>query len=215
MDSLYNWVILNGIVLLNVIMGFIEAVCDKVDVAVKAIRDSSVSDILIFIDRNEFPWLFKENALPVLKGSNLLYSMNDKKFYLNTYRPESFIKMDDIIMAELVDASGGGVCDMSELLHSVKWSSVFSPTVYELVLVNLLVNKICISTEFLSTCVLNVTTLENPFLEIKMSNPLVKNNFTSWTAFTVFNAAEPSVASAVAEPLVAEPLAAEPLDSST
>jgi hypothetical protein len=207
MDSLYNWVILNGIVLLNVIMGFIEAVCDKVDVAVKAIRDSSVSDILIFSNRNEFPWLFKENALPVLKGSNLLYSMNDKKFYLNTQAGLlDFLKMDDIIMAELVDASGGGVCDMSELLHSVKWSSVSSPTVYELVLVNLLMNKICLSTEYLSTCVLNVTTLENPFLEIKMSDPLVKNNFTSWAAFNV-----------VAEiPAVAEvPAVAEPLDSST
>ena len=182
MDSLYNWVVLNGMILLNMIIGFIEKVCDKVYIAVKAINDSSASDILVFRNRNETPWMVKENALPVSKGCNLRYSMNDKKFY-EVAGNLDLLKMDDIIMAELVDAAGVGICDMSEFLHSVKWGHFCGPSVYELVLVNLLMNRLSLSKEFLSKCVLNVTTLENPSLSIKMSNPLVRDDFISWNVF--------------------------------
>ena len=186
MDSLYNWLVLNGMILLNVVMGFIEMICDKVDVALKAIKDSSVPDVLIFRNRNECPWLSKENALPVLKGSHLCYSVNDKKFYELNAVDSGVVKMNDIIMAELVDASGLGVCDMSQLFHSVKWSasSSLKPSVYEFVLVNLFNNNICLSKEYLAKCVLNVITLENPSLSVKMSNPLVKDDFVSWSVFS-------------------------------
>jgi len=75
------------------------------------------------------------------------------------------------------------VCDMSELLHSVKWYSTSPPSVYELVLVNLLTNNICLTKGYLSKCVLNVTTLENPSLSIKLNNPLVRDDFLSWNVF--------------------------------
>lgn len=193
MDSLYNWLVLNGMILLNVVMGFIEMICDKVDVALKAIKDSSVPDVLIFRNRNECPWLSKENALPVLKGAHLCYSVNDKKFYELNAADSGVVKMNDVIMAELVDASGVGICDMSELFHSVKWSSSLRPSVYELVLVNLFTNNICLSKEYLSNCILNVITLENPSLSFKMSNPLVKDDFVSWS---VFSSSEAPVAEA-------------------
>ena len=225
MDSLYNWIVLNGIVLFNVIMGFIEAACDTVDVAVKAINDSKVSDILIFRNRNESPWPVKGNAIPVLKGSHLCYSANNKKFYdlnsdeyaastaLEPLEPlaTDLLKMDNIILAELVDKSGNNVCDMSDFLHSVKWPSNSPPSVYELVLVNTLLHKVCLSKEYLSKCALHVTTLENPFLSIKLSNPLMKDDFISWNLFAPVYPVPivpPSItpvktASIVAPPLVA------------
>jgi hypothetical protein len=165
-------------------MEFVELVCNKVDVAVKAIQDSNVSDVLIFRNRNESPLLYKGNALPVLKGSHLVYSVGDTKFYESAHAHASseILKMDDIIMAELVDASGVGVCEMSEFLHSVRWTS--APSVYEFVLVNTLLSKICLSKEYLSTCSLNVTTLENPSLSIKLGDPLVKDDFVSWNLFS-------------------------------
>jgi len=202
MDSLYNWLVLNGMILLNVVMGFIEMICDKVDVALKAIKDSSVPDILIFRNRNECPWLSKENALPVLKGGHLCYSLNDKKFYELNAADSGVVKMNDVIMAELVDDSGVGVCELSELFHSVKWSaSSLKPSVYELVLVNLFNNNICLSKDYLAKCVLNVITLENPSLSVKMSNPLVKDDFVSWSVFTEAPLVE-AEAEAQAEPEV-------------
>ena len=202
MDSLYNWLVLNGMILLNVVMGFIEMICDKVDVALKAIKDSSVPDVLIFRNRNECPWLSKENALPVLKGAHLCYSLNDKKFYELNAADSGVVKMNDVIMAELVDSSGVGICDMSELFHSVKWSSSLKPSVYELVLVNLFTNNICLSKDYLAKCVMNVITLENPSLSFKMSNPLVKDDFVSWSVFTEAPLAEEEEeAEAQVEPL--------------
>ena len=170
--------------LLNLIIGFIELVCDKVDVAVQAIKDSNVSDLLLFRNRNESPWVVKENAIPVLKGDHLCYSVNEKRFY-NVIGDGfiDFLKMDDIIMAELVDVSGLGVCDMSDFLHSVKWNSSSAPSVYEFVLVNTLLSKLCLSKEYLSNCVLNVTTLQNPLISIALSNPLAKEDFLTWNVF--------------------------------
>jgi len=203
MDSLYNWLVLNGMILLNVVMGFIEMICDKVDVALKAIKDSSVPDILIFRNRNECPWLSKENALPVLKGGHLCYSLNDKKFYELNAADSGVVKMNDVIMAELVDDSGVGVCELSELFHSVKWSaSSLKPSVYELVLVNLFNNNICLSKDYLAKCVLNVITLENPSLSVKMSNPLVKDDFVSWSVFSSEAPLVEAEAQAQAEPEV-------------
>ena len=220
MDSLYNWIVLNGIVLFNVIMGFIEAACDTVDVAVKAINDSKVSDVLIFRNRNESPWSVKGNALPVLKGSHLSYSVNNKKFYdLNSdeYAASTalidsgvdLLKMDNIILAELVDKSGNSVCDMSDFLHSVKWPSNSAPSVYELVLVNTLLHKVCLSKEYLSKCILHVTTLDNPFLSIKLSNPLMKDDFISWNVFAPVYPVPiipPSITPVKNPPLVEPPL---------
>jgi len=205
MDSLYNWLVLNGIVLLNVIMGFVEMVCDKVDVAVKAIKDSSIPDILIFRDRNEYPLRVKENALPVLKGHHLFYCIADNRFYdfvtsHDSYGTLDTVRLDDIIMAELVDASGVGVCDMSEFFHSVKWSASSQPSVYELVLVKLSMSSICLSKNFLSKCVLNIITLENPSLSIKLNNPLVKDDFVSWKSFCL-SEDTPSLEAANVEPL--------------
>ena len=202
MDSLYNWLMLNGMVLLNVIIGFIELVCDKVGVAVKAIKDSNVPDLLLFRNRNESPWLVKENALPVLKDDHLCYSVKDKRFYevIGDHELSDVLKMDDIIMAELVDVSGLGICDMSEFLHSVKWTSASAsaPSVYEFVLVNTFLSKMCLSEEYLSNCILNVTTLQIPLVSIQLSNPLAKDDFLSWSVFVGPEDEEDAVADAEA-----------------
>ena len=192
-------------------MGFIEMVCDKVDIALKAINDSSVSNVLIFRNRNECPWLSKENALPVLKSAHLCYSVNDKIFYGLNSPDSEFLKMNDVIMVELVDASGRGICEMSEFFHSVKWtaSSSLKPSVYEFVLVNLSNNNMCLSEEYLSSCVLNVITLENPSLSISMSNPLVKDDFVSWNLFSPVEPSESEV------PVASDAVASEAVASET
>jgi hypothetical protein len=110
-------------------------------------------------------------------------------------------KMDDIILAELVDSSGVGVCDMSELFHSVSWN--FAPSLYELVIVNTLMNKIVVSEEYLNGCVLNVTTLTHPSLSIKMSSSVVKEPFSSWDV--LYECDEPDASSDAAPSADAAP----------
>lgn len=181
LSSVYNWLLLNGMVLLNTVIRLVDIVLDKSYVALKAVADSNIPNILVFRNRNESPWLLKESDRPVLKGPHLCYCINDSKFYeLAAFTDVSgeISRMDDIILAELVDSSGLGVCDMSHLFHSVSWS--LAPSLYELVLINTLMNKIVISEEYLNGCVLNVTTLTHPSLSIKMSSTLVKEPFSSW-----------------------------------
>jgi hypothetical protein len=168
-------------VLLNTVIRLVDIVLDKSLIAFKAVADSNIPNILVFRNRNESPWLLKESDRPVLKGPHLCYCINDKKFYelaAFTNMSVEVNKMDDIILAELVDSSGVGVCDMSELFHSVSWN--FAPSLYELVITNTLMNKIVVSEEYLNGCVLNVTTLTHPSLSLKMSSPVVKEPFSSW-----------------------------------
>lgn len=176
--SLYRWIIVNSVIVLNVVLSFIEKVCDKADIAIKAINDSSIPDTLIFRKRNESPWLVKENAGHVIKDVRLCYSVTHNNFFDFTGIPMEENKMEDIIVAELLDASGQSICDMSSFFHSMKWS--FAPSMYECVIVNTLLNKIVVSDKYLEECSLNIMTLTNPSLKIELSSKFAKEPFVSW-----------------------------------
>jgi hypothetical protein len=169
---------LNGAILLNVVLCFIENVCDKADIAIKAIKDSSIPDTLIFRKRNESPWLVKENAGHVIKGVRLCYSVTHNNFFDFSETSMEDNKMEDIILAEVVDESGNSVCDMSRFFHSMKWT--FAPSIYECVIVNMLLSKIVLSDKYLESCSLNVMTLTNPSLTIQLSSSFAKEPFVSW-----------------------------------
>jgi hypothetical protein len=177
-NSLYRWVLLNGAILLNVVLCFIENVCDKADIAIKAIKDSSIPDTLIFRKRNESPWLVKENAGHVIKGVRLCYSVTHNNFFDFSETSMEDNKMEDIILAEVVDESGNSVCDMSRFFHSMKWT--FAPSIYECVIVNMLLSKIVLSDKYLESCSLNVMTLTNPSLTFQLSSSFAKEPFVSW-----------------------------------
>jgi hypothetical protein len=184
LSSLYNWLLINSVILLNTVFNLIERVCDTADIAVKAVKDSNIPDSLVFRNRNECPWRLKENSGYVLKGVSLCYSVNERKFYDLPGTVSPVKRMDDIILADLIDISGNSICDMSEFLHSLRWTDSASPSLYELVLVNTLLNKIVASHEYLQGCTLKVMTLTtNPSLKIKLSSEKVKEPFTSWDDF--------------------------------
>ena len=185
MNSLYNWVLLNGVILMNVVISFIETVCDKVDIVMKALADSNTPSVLIFRNRNEVP-VFVKDSLHVLKGVRLSYSIDDKKFYgvdetTGSGQGPEVHTMGDVVLAELVAANGTGVCNMSHFFHSVRWT--VAPSLREFVLVNMLQEKIIASDVYLNECVLNVVTLSNPSLNIKLSSATVNEPFVSWSQY--------------------------------
>ena len=186
MDSTYKWLLTNTLVLFNVLMKIADQVGVFTGNAVKAIQNSYIPDMYIFRERNSIPWVVKKGSVYTSIGCALEYSVNEKMFYAVSSSESAPAKMDDIVMAELVDSSGSGVCDMSEFFHSVRWSCASSasseeaPSLYEMVLMNLLANNKIVCDKVLSSYVLNVITIDNPSLTLPLSSEAAKKPFLGW-----------------------------------
>lgn len=183
MESVYKWVLTNTLILFNVLVKVIEEGTVFSMNAVKAVKNSYIPDIYIFRERNSVPWVVKKGSVYMCVGCALEYSLSDKMFYPESTSQEAgaAARMDDIVMAELVDLSGAGICDMSEFFHAVRWSGGdCSPSLYEMVLVNLLTNNKIVSDEVLSKYVLNVITIDNPSLTVQLSSEAAKKPFLGW-----------------------------------
>lgn len=129
-------------------------------------------------------WVFTErNTYPVMLSS----SWRTEPLML-TYDPATFTfgrgtgdKMGlDIVTVELKTPST--TYDMSSFLYSVKWYSTGSaPSLYELVLLFLLHEKICLSTDMLSSYTLVVMTSDAVEYNIEMNSPMATQSFRGFT----------------------------------
>ena len=75
---------------------------------------------------------------------------------------------------------------MSDFLQNVKWSASSTeerPSLYEMVLVNMLLNNsMIVSKDVMDTYVLNVVTVDEPALSIPMSSLVATRPFQGWSA---------------------------------
>ena len=159
---------------LNIATDICIDVYTSVKKAAIAAINSRTPDTWVFLIRNAVPWVIKE---PLLNTHS--YSPSTGMFYITS--GTALNKLDDLVIAEVVDASGILVLDISETLHNISWNS--TPSLYEMVLVSFLSKGILINQENMNTYVLNVTTLEYPTLKICLMHPAVKEEFAGWEAF--------------------------------
>jgi hypothetical protein len=159
--------------LFNIITDIVYDVYVSVKKATIAVINSQKPDTWVFLIRNSLPWIVKEP----LNGHS--YYPSTATFYI--VDGEATGKLDDLVIAEVVDASGILVLDISEILHKITWNSV--PTLYEMVLVSLLTKDILINEDVMNTYVLSLTTLDYPNLVIPLTHPAVKDEFAGWDVY--------------------------------
>jgi len=143
---------------------------------VLAVINSVKPDTWAFLIRNSLPWVVKEPAF-THSFCPTTYSF---------YKPgviDTEYRLDDLVIAEVVDASGILVLDISETLHRISWSS--APSLYEMIIVSFLTKGILINDENIKNYSLSVTTLDYPNLNIPLTHSRMKNNFTGWEAFVL------------------------------
>jgi len=157
----------------NMVTDIVNDVYTCVKKATVAVINSQKPDNWVFLIRNAVPWVVKE---PLNTHS---YSPSNNIFYNSSGLEYS--KLDDLVIAEVVDASGLIVLDISEILHKISWNSV--PTLYEMVLVSFLSKGILINEEIMNTYMLSVTTLDHPNLSISLIHPAVKDAFAGWDVY--------------------------------
>lgn len=127
-------------------------------------------------------WIFTErNTYPVMLSS----SWRTEPLML-TYDPATHTFGQgicdkttlDIVTAELKTPSI--TYDMSSFLYSVKWY-LAAPSLYELVLLFLLHEKVCLSADMVSSYTLTVLTSDAEEHAIELNSPLAKQSFRGFT----------------------------------
>ena len=159
----------------NFITNLYEKILGLVLKAWSAAAQSQIPDVWVFTHRNSMPWSRKEAIT------------NTLSFYPETHRffKESDTKnsMDDLVTAEILDASGILVSDATEFFHNIRWSSL-TPSVYELVLIFFLLRDVLLSEGLLSSYVLRVMTINADTLDIPLLDSRAKKEFSSWSLWS-------------------------------
>jgi hypothetical protein len=159
---------------LNIATDICIDVYTSVKKAAIAAINTRTPDTWVFLIRNSVPWVVKE---PLLNTHS--YSPSTGMFYMIS--GTALGKLDDLVIAEVVDASGILVLDISETLHNLSWNS--APSLYEMVLVSFLSKDILINQENMNKYTLRVTTIDHANLNICLMHPSVKEEFAGWEAF--------------------------------
>jgi len=142
--------------------------------SLSAVTDAHIPDVWVFTHRNATPWTKKEAITNTLS----FYPETQKFFKESTTRKS----MDDLVTAEVLDASGILVTDVTEFFHTIRWSSI-APSVYELVLIFFLLRDIILSQSLLSTYILRVMTIDAETLDIPLNDARAKEEFSSWSVW--------------------------------
>ena len=161
--------------LLNTVTDILSYLYTSITKATLAAINSGKPDTWVFLIRNSIPWVVKE---PILNTHS--YSPSTGLFHISEGSQGG--RLDDLVIAEVLDASGILVLDISETLHKISWNS--APSLYEMVLVSFLSKNILINEGDMNTYVLNVTTLDYPDLKICLMHPAVMEEFAGWTVYT-------------------------------
>ena len=141
-----------------------------------AVVQSQIPDVWVFTHRNAMPWITKN-----MHSTSLSFYPETNKFYKNSFK-ETKKSMDDLVTAEILDASGILVSDVTEFLHTIRWGEMV-PSVYEIILIFFLLRDVIISQDTLSSYVLRVMTIDTDILDIPLNDTKTKEEFSSWSVW--------------------------------
>lgn len=167
--------VLQLLAFVNFITTFFEKLMSIVSKSWSAVSQAQIPDVWVFTHRNATPLTRKEEIT-----NTLSFYPDTQKFFKDSTSKRS---MDDLVTAEVLDASGILVTDVTEFFHTVRWSFI-APSVYELVLIFFLLRDIVLSQTLLSTYVLRVMTIDAETLDIPLHNEKAKEEFSGWSVWS-------------------------------
>jgi len=148
-----------------------------------AIKDSAVFLCEAVYDAYQpKSWAFTtRNAYPTIVNSR--WSIDPS---IDTYSPDTYSfgqstsdsKSIDIVTAQ-IEAANKTTFDMSSFLYSVRWYDS-PPSLYELVILYFLHQKICLSTDLIDTYTFTALTSEGEDITIQLGSASAKKPFRGW-----------------------------------
>ena len=132
----------------------------------------------VFTSRNAHPVLLN-NRWKVDSSINLIYSPSTYSFQKNASYGKSSL---DMLTAE-IHTPNGFIFDMSSFLYLIKWYNVV-PSLFELVVLFFMHEKVCLSTSMIDTYSLHILTSDGDDIIIPLSSKTAKEPFINWSSFS-------------------------------
>jgi hypothetical protein len=157
------------------IINGVYSIKDSFFYAVDLLREGYREKHWVFTQRNTYPVMV--SSAWTIESQVLTYSP-ETGFGQGTAQDKN--TLEDVVTAELTTPSGKSY-DLSTFFYSVKWYSA-APSLYELVLVYFLHEKICLSTDMIDSFTLTVMTSDAEEHDIPLEGALAKASFRGFTA---------------------------------
>ena len=147
-----------------------------------AIKDSAVHLCEAIYDAYQpRVWAFTtRNAYPAIVNSR--WSIDS----IDTYSPDTYTFAEstsdsqsiDIVIAQ-VETANKATFDMSSFLYSVRWYDS-PPSLYELVILYFLHQKVCLSTDLIDTYKFTALTSDGEDISLELGSAFAKKPFRGW-----------------------------------
>ena len=140
---------------------------------VRGIVDAHTPSTWVFTDRNVMPWSVKnDNKYP------FTFIPSESAFRGNCDFSVQAKKFQDVVTADLYNADNSLRVDMSSFFHTVSWTTPV-PSLYEIVIVYCLMNKMVYSSDVLKGFTLEILTVDKN-LKLKCGSALCMRPFEGW-----------------------------------
>ena len=151
---------------------------------VSAVVESFIDDLWVFSDTNTIPLKAKESwsQLTFLTAQPYMFFYPTERKFLNIRNSEIHTrgKMTDLITIELVTSNGVHLYEMTEFFNSLRWKEELVPSLYEMIIVYLMVNRLIFTKTVLEGCSINIQTIDHESKRIFLTDEIVKRPFSGW-----------------------------------
>ena len=140
---------------------------------IRGVVDAHTPSTWVFTDRNAMPWSVKND-----NKYSFTFIPSESAFRGNCDESTQPKKFQDIVTADLYNSDNSLRMDMSSFFHNVSWTTPV-PSLYEMVTVYCLMNKLVYSSQVLKGFTLEILTVDNN-VKLKCGGEVCMRPFEGW-----------------------------------
>ena len=147
LDSLKASMLVWGLVAFNSFTAGCEVFYDLASKSVRGAMDAHLQKVWVFAERNSTPWALTETEAHTYKYPLIYFPESNKLSGGQVSVLEGgLFSFDDVATAEIKNTEGTVCLDLSSTFHNLRWTSGFTPSLYEVAVIHCLKNNLCFLT---------------------------------------------------------------------
>jgi hypothetical protein len=190
LDSLKNTLIVWGLVTLNWLTTGCEIAYVFASKSLEGAMNAHLETLWVFTERNTVPWPLTEVEYRASLSDKLthgykyplVYSVGTNKFsdVSSTVLEGSVFSFNDVVTAEMKNSDKTIYIDLTSTFYNLRWAAGCSPSLYEVILIHCLKNKLFCLIGKLGDFSLDILTVEAKTIPVTLNSKLCRVPFTKW-----------------------------------
>jgi hypothetical protein len=167
-----------GLYMFNWVTDSWDSSCEWCVKSIRAIEHAHKEDVFVFLTRNTHPISVKGDWSG-LRDNALVFSREKKRFIrYNRIQPPNNHRFD--IVSLNIDCSGSSI-DISSLFHEVGWKDQAMPSLFEMVLLTMIIDNKSYSIQDIEKWHLDVMDSDANTHRISLRSEVAQRPFTGWS----------------------------------